>query len=253
MTTAPEHQHTDPFTGEIVHFYSIFGEDSYYQIYVVPPGSPRRTLLGRVPVNPQINQPLYQHSFGMTENYVIMSEVPCTLAGNFKDFKWMPELGVTWRVIGRSTGLEVYNYTSPPFFMFHHINAYEDAKSNSIVVDLITYPNTSILQNFYLDVILNHYSLTTGDMWQSRPTRFVLPLDTPGIKVTGKPIAMLPMEMPIINDMKSTRPYQYFYCITLNDEASTWMDAIAKVDTYTGKYLKWFVFPSLLLIGLVDI
>jgi len=239
IAVAPEHAYTDPQTGEVLHFYASF-QPPQYTVYSVAVNTSTRVILGNVPVNPKVNQPLYQHSFGTTANYIIMSEIPCTYGKTFADFQFLPELGVTWRVISRATGQQVATFTSDSFFMFHHANAFEVPSENLLVVDLITYPNSSILTDgFYLDNLKYNYQLTLGVAMTTRPMRFLLPLDFPGVQVTGQVLAELPAEMPVVNPSYASAVYHYFYGITINSSNSAWFDTLFKLNVDTGNWSTW--------------
>ena len=80
------------------------------------------------------------HSFGITENYLILTEFPLfvnpvsmLLSGKpfIENFKWKPEKGTKFTLIERSTGKVVGSYHSDPFFAFHHINAFELGNKNN--------------------------------------------------------------------------------------------------------------------------
>jgi len=238
---APEHAHLDPFSGEVVHFIS-FGlmqeANASYQIYSIPPNSKTRKPIGTVNVNPKVGVPLYQHSFSLTPNYVVMSEIPVEFADHFYQYKYMPSLGTTWRVISRKTGMEVANFTSDAFFMFHHINAYENHKKEP-VVELVTFPDNSILDALYLNEILNHTSVTVDAGRTSRAMRYVLPMDSPGSKVVGTVLSQTNLELPTINPAFNTQPNRYIYGIHLLNKKSEFWDALVKIDTKTGELIYW--------------
>ncbi len=99
-----------------------------------------------VPVNPMFKVPAYQHSFGLTENYMIIAEHPCMFgSGGFSTFAFYAGVPVTWRVVSLQTGLQITTFRSPTFFQMHHVNAWEDKTANTITVDLITYPDAALL------------------------------------------------------------------------------------------------------------
>nr|WP_264769816.1 carotenoid oxygenase family protein [Coxiella burnetii] len=70
LTTA--HPHYDFETKEGINYLTVFSAKSTYQIYRVSHHSKTRELLGSIPVK----EPGYMHSFGMTQNYVILAEYP---------------------------------------------------------------------------------------------------------------------------------------------------------------------------------
>ena len=44
------------------------------------------------------------------------------------------------------------DYQSEPFFAFHHVNSFE-TENNGIVVDIVAYPDSTIVRSLYLDVL----------------------------------------------------------------------------------------------------
>ena len=109
--------------------------------------------------------PSYNHSFGMSENYFIIAEQPLVLdlLGLFTSMirrkpvsstlKWYPNEKVRFIVISRSSGKQIseFEYLADPFFVFHHINAFED--SGHLVLDLCCYDDASVIGALDLEVM----------------------------------------------------------------------------------------------------
>lgn len=66
------HPQFDYKKGQIFNYITRFSRTSTYNIYSIKQGSIRRKVISSIPVK----QPAYMHSFGMTENYVILMEFP---------------------------------------------------------------------------------------------------------------------------------------------------------------------------------
>ena len=154
ITTA--HPHYDFALGEIVNYVTKISRASSYNIYKIPDGTNRRDLIGFV----SVEEPSYMHSFGMTENYIILVEFPLTvkpldllLSGKpfIENFSWKPNRGTRFIVINRKNGNLVGTYRSESFFAFHHVNAFE--KEGEIFVDIVAYSDSSIINALYLDVL----------------------------------------------------------------------------------------------------
>src|SRR5699024_10581224 len=105
--------------------------------------------------------PSYMHSFGMTENYIILTEFPLLMnplrfvtSGKpfIENFQWRPEKGTHFRIIDRYTGELIQTIQTEPFFAFHHVNAFE--LGNDIVVDIAAYKDANIIREFYLETFL---------------------------------------------------------------------------------------------------
>lgn len=80
---------------------------------------------------------------------------------------------VKFIVIRKATGevVKTRYVSEEPFFVFHHVNAYEE--DDKLVLDVIAYPRPSIINKLYLNKVrMNQYS--SEDPPQLK--RFVLPL-----------------------------------------------------------------------------
>ena len=80
---------------------------------------------------------------------------------------------VKFIVIRKSTGevVKTRYVSEEAFFVFHHVNAYEE--DDKLVVDVVAYPRPSIIEKLYLNKVrMNQYS--SEDPPQLK--RFVLPL-----------------------------------------------------------------------------
>ncbi|MPC43089.1 Beta,beta-carotene 15,15'-dioxygenase [Portunus trituberculatus] len=127
----------------------------------------------------------YYHSFAMSENYVVFLEQPLLVSTlklataqlksrSLNDcFEWHPQEKVKFIVIRKSTGevVKTRYVSEEAFFVFHHVNAYEE--DDKLVVDVVAYPRPSIIEKLYLNKVrMNQYS--SEDPPQLK--RFVLPL-----------------------------------------------------------------------------
>lgn len=84
-----------------------------------------------------VSHPAYQHSFALTEDFVIMTEHPMlfsvpsllrTILGGapITDmFPWQPSDGTFFRVVHLGTGEQVARIPAPTMFTFHHVNAFQ--------------------------------------------------------------------------------------------------------------------------------
>jgi len=238
---SPEHRHVDPW-GNLYHFGYVFGSDPSYMLYWIPSGTLTRKVLSVAPVVPQMSQPSYLHSFCLTNQFMVLSDIPVQipLPLDWSKFRMAQGVPTTWRAFNRKTGHEVFNWTSPPFFMFHHINCYEDVYDNSIVVDLITYPDVTIMGDLYLDVLINQPSEVMTASWNGRANRYKLPMNEPGAVVEGTEISSFPAELPTINyDTYNTQPYRYFYAISVSSLNVDFFDQLIKVDAQMGTTTVW--------------
>lgn len=138
-----------------------------------------------------------------------------------KNYKWRPEQGTRFRVIDKKTGEIVRNFETEAFFGFHHVNAFEAA--DSLNVDLVTYPDASIIDMFYLDNLRNN---PFG--WKSELTRFRLDLSTGDIE--RQSLSDVPLELPRFHYVKhGGEDYRYVYGSSQKKE-NHFLDSIAKID-----------------------
>ena len=246
FSPAPSHAQIDP-EGNLFHLmYELEGgpTERGYRFYSIEAGSTSRNIGPLVPANPAVTYPLYSHSFSLTENYIILIETPCAMAanGNFRDYQWIPELPVTWRLMDRKTLKQVRHFTtSPAFFQMHTINAYEDG--DEIVVDLITYPDTQVLDALYLNMLINQTAKAAPIIATARPFRFRLPLSQPdGTNVEGKMIADATLELPTIHyDALNTQKYTYLYAMSIHDTgAPDFYNQLTKLNVDSGDIVTWY-------------
>ncbi|CAF1196877.1 unnamed protein product [Adineta steineri] len=107
----------------------------------------------------------YMHSASITEDYLILSEIPLQFSltksmmavlsdGLLTDmFKWNDALPTYFRIISLDNGEEVARIPGPAFFTFHHINAYQ-AKENDedhIIIDICAYDDHRLVKELYLN------------------------------------------------------------------------------------------------------
>lgn len=103
---------------------------------------------------------------------------------------------VKFIVIRKATGevIKTRYVSEEPFFVFHHVNAYEE--DDNLVLDVVAYPKPSIIDKLYLNKVrMDQYS--NEDPPQLK--RFVLPLISdrelqvsPGRNVETSPWPLLP-------------------------------------------------------------
>ena len=199
------------------------------------------------------NSPYY-HSFGMTENYFIHVENPLFMSNivwlfmmrimNWSFLDLMKEdinKPTIISLIDRKTGIPVRRYIAEHFFVFHHINAYEDG--DEVVMDLCGYDDASIIYDFYLT------ELKTESYFGKDPPanirRYRLPVDSssgvqnPLILSKGSDgldyeSIVMGFELPRIHYSKfNGKPYKYTYGVAGIEQS------LAKVNVDTKQSYKW--------------
>lgn len=176
ITTA--HPHFDYQENAVYSYLVNLIPQCSYSIYRMDAHSNERTLIGSIPVK----QPAYMHTFSMTEHYTILSEYPLKLnrlslilSGKpyIENYQWKPDQKTRFLIISKETGEVVHWAESEPFFSFHHVNAFE--KDNEVVVDLIAYSDSAVIQSLYLEPLLHHPEqvISAGEL-----RRYHVPLDS---------------------------------------------------------------------------
>ena len=147
------HPHFDLTRGETINFLVRFGRRNTYTMYRMPFGQKRRMLIATI----SARRPVYIHSFDLTLNYIILVENllrmnPIDLllwdCPFIENYRWQTEEPAHFILAHRDSGA-VTRFAAPPFFAFHHLNAFEtDA---AIIVDMCAYDNADIIKALYLD------------------------------------------------------------------------------------------------------
>lgn len=226
LTTA--HPHYDFIQNEVINYATKISRASNYNVYKIPHGTNHRNLINSVPVE----EPAYMHSFGMTENYVILVEFPLVvkpldllLSGKpfIENFTWKPERGTRFIVINRQNGSLVGTYKSDAFFAFHHVNSFE--KQGEIFVDVIAYHDSSIVNALYLDILRGQ---RTSAIPTSQIRRYKISLQ--GGPVGYDTLSNEFVELPRINYKQySTKDYRFVYGISTYG-ADDFANQLVRVD-----------------------
>lgn len=214
-----------------------FGRRSIYRLFEIDLESGRQEPLAELPAA----KPAYMHSFGMTERYLILTELPLVVdplrlrfSGRpfIENYRWEPDRGVRFHVIDKEDGEVVRTATAEAFFAFHHVNAFEE--NGRLVIDMVTYPDARIMRELYLDRLrAGEASGTSG-----RLMRFEFPLrgnEPP----TARPLVSDPIELPRIN-YASVAGRAYRYVWGAGDKGGQdFTSRLLKVDIGTGETCAW--------------
>lgn len=196
----------------------------------------------------------YMHSAVLTENYLILSEIPLhftvfnailtQLGGKLITdmFDWNGSKRPTmFRVINLDTGEQVAHIQGPAFFDFHHINAYEQTVDDRIhiVIDICAYDDQRILDEFYLKYLRkNTFPSGAGFL-----RRFHLDLKactcTEPYANAREPYGAYPVsyanslvpvqfELPRINPRHDGKPYRFLYAVRA--PPNRFFDGLVKID-----------------------
>lgn len=233
LTTA--HPHFDFETGESFNYVTNFSLWSTYNVYKVPRSEGLRKLIASIGVC----KPGYMHSFGLSKNYLILTESPFKvdpwrLALRLKPFimnyKWLPNDGTRFILIQRDSA-KVIECRTGPFCVFHHVNAFEDG--GKLYVDLVSYKDASIIESFYIDALRGKRNVPIPG---GRLTRFVI--DVVKRSVNSVVLCQEFVELPRINYEKFNMcNYRYIYAI--GTDSKVYYNRLIKIDLDTRKTRAW--------------
>ena len=235
--TTTAHPHQDPLTGEPVNYLLSYSRTCEYRVHRVRADSLERVLVGTY----RTDRPGYLHSFAITEKYVVLVVFPFVVNALslllrdrpfIENFHWRPELGTRIVVMDLRDGGIRGEYSTDPFFAFHHINAFDDG--DSVVLDICAYDDATAVDALYLDRLRD-----AAPVPQPFPTRFRV--DLAGGGVESSRLADEVFELPRIDyGRHNGRPYRYAYGAgALDPDGTNFLDQLVKLDTRTGRTVHW--------------
>ena len=210
----------------------VFPGLSRYVIWQLDDGTrTRRKLLSR-----KASRPSYMHSFGASDNYLIITEFPLRLRplsmlmGCFTDtpfienFDWTGE-DVLFTVIEKDTGTVTGEFRAPAFFAFHHVNAWEDG-AGVINVDIASYADASVIDQTYFIQLLGEDG---GHLPVSKLVRYRVPTTGAGALMPPQVLSDTAFEMPALHPDHRGHPYRFTYGYGF-DKPGDLNDTLYKVD-----------------------
>ncbi|KAF8770470.1 Beta like protein [Argiope bruennichi] len=165
-----------------------------------------------------------------TENYFVFVEQPLYLS--------VPRM-TRFHVVRRSDGQLLDTvYVSKAFFVFHHINAYEE--DNHLVVDMCVYEQGQVVKTLYVKALeeLFHNPKKIAEPFVSKAKRYVIPLSVAGEKKVDENLVTL-------SNSEATAYKQPDGSIYCNPEILTasdpWAPELPRINyDYNGKKYKYF-------------
>lgn len=238
------HPHIDAERGTLCNLLVHFGRHSVVQIYELALGTTTRRLVASLPSE----RPSYMHSFATTEHFVALAEIPLivnplklrfTRRPYIERYEWRPDLGTRIRIVRKQDGAVTASALAPPFFMFHHVNAFEH--DGRIELDLLALPDPSVISALRLAALRSANPRTLA----AQLVRLSLRDDLHGQRIEPRPLSDTPLELARVNPHHERRAYRYAYGVVQRDPRS-FFDAIAKVDVENGSVRPfarrgWFV------------
>lgn len=205
------HPHRDPVTGELhaVAYYWGWGNKVQYLV-IGTDGRVRRTVDVEVAGSPMM------HDFSLTENHVVLYDLPATLdldkAGRGTlPYTWNPEYPARVGVMARDgDGSDVRWFDVEPSYVYHPLNAYDDAAGDRIVLDVVRHPKTFATRHDGPDE-----GPTSLDRWT---------VDLAAGKVIEERLHDRSQEFPRVDDRVVARPHRYGYTVgfpSLDDPAES--------------------------------
>ncbi len=240
------HPHADPVTGDVVSFATEIGRTAKVNVYRMDPTTKETTVLASIP-----DQKVpYMHSFAITERYVILVTFPLVIdqmaliKGSLKgggsiaeSFRWQPERGSTFHLFDRETGAERATVKGPPFFSFHHVNAF-DREDGSVVVDVSAYENGDIIGELMLDELRAGKGLPGAEL-----RRCVVDPTAGTVQIT--PLTEPNAELGRIDyGRRNGRPYRWLYAVSTKGTRPGARDGLlgdqlVKIDVDGGAFTAW--------------
>jgi beta,beta-carotene 9',10'-dioxygenase len=233
---ATAHPHFDHARRRHYNFMLDFRKQSKYRFFGIDQETGRQSVVATIPVE----KPAYVHSFGMTERYLILAEIPLVvnplwllLSGKpfIRNYEWEPDRGARLHVVAKESGQLVRTARGAAFFAFHHVNAFEEG--DDVVVDVVAHADPAIIEQLYLDRLRSADPVTaTGKL-----TRFRIGA---GENVSGERLSEVPLELPRFDYGRCAgRRYRYVYgagCEVPGD----FIDNLVKLDLDRGTASSWY-------------
>lgn len=233
---ATAHPHLDASSGDMLNLSCKFGPRSSQSFFRIEPGTLARKRIAKL----ARRRPTYQHSFGMSERWLVFTEFPLRVdpldiirTGRpfIENFEFHPEEGTRITLVDRETGEIGGEWQADPGFCFHHVNAWEDGED--VIVDLCRFDDASIVENLYLDEVRQG---TLRDEAYAFLHRYTL---KPGAaRAEERRLSDESVELPRINyRANNCRPYRHVYGVGFSEAGP--FSKLVKIDAETGESIAW--------------
>ncbi len=231
--TSTAHPHVDKSRTYIYNICTGISAQSAYYFYRMATSGSTRELLGSLPVS----RPGYIHSFALTDKYMILAESPlCVnpldllLSGKpfIENFNWHKSQPARFIIISTIERSKPMIIETDPFFVFHHVNAYE--RDDEIVVDLLAYEDSGVIKALYLDSLRNNEFTPLAEL-----RRYILNARAGTLRCENYKTFF---ELPRINysDCNAGK-YRFVYGLTSGNVE--FLQDIIKVDIESGRQGRW--------------
>jgi carotenoid cleavage dioxygenase-like enzyme len=220
-------------TGRVFNIATHIARRSFYRVWSLAAGSKKRETVAELPVD----RPAYVHSFGLSENHLVLAEGPFVVKPTrflfpgtpfIENFRWQPERGGRFRIVSLADG-SVRTFESDPFFTFHFVNAFE--AGGELFADLTAYADANIVRALYLDPLRRGDPIPAAEL---RRYRF----SGSGGTATFERIGDVSFELPrTAYGAAAGRPYQYTYGVSSGGDGFS--DRVLKIDVRGGASSSW--------------
>uniref|UniRef100_A0A0N4Z7P6 Sm domain-containing protein n=1 Tax=Parastrongyloides trichosuri TaxID=131310 RepID=A0A0N4Z7P6_PARTI len=243
------------------------GEEEYFK---------RTEIIGRIPMTNPLYPPYY-HSFGFSENYIVLIESPLRI--NVKKvmikkftgrstrecFDWLENTNSIIHILDKRNGERInIKIEVDPFFTFHHANSYE--VGDFIVIDYCSVKNPELIGHLNLEEMREGKLMTTNEDVMAFLHRLILPtkiskeakvgddllesypdkshsceailLNDGKVKCKAEILCDIPFEFPQFNYSFCGTKSRYVYGAIVQKMMDD-NEAIIKVDTRTKEYKVW--------------
>ncbi|MGH2905930.1 MAG: carotenoid oxygenase family protein [Solirubrobacterales bacterium] len=221
--------------GKMLNLSAKFGPRNSQSFFELTPNSHEVRRIAKFPRR----LPTYQHSFGMTDRWLIFTEFPFVVdpfdilkSGRpfIENFNYRPAKGTKITIVDRETGEIGGEWQAKPGFCFHHVNAWEE--DGAVVFDLCRFEDASIVEALYLDSMRKNEHQEIGaylHRYRLEPKRD---------HAIERRLSDEPMELPRINYKDNNcRPYRYAYGVGAG--APVPFDRLLKIDVESGEATQW--------------
>ncbi|KIA75487.1 hypothetical protein HK57_00036 [Aspergillus ustus] len=267
------HAQIDATTGDWYNYNLDLGRYATYRIFRTSAKTGQTDILATI--SGPDTKPAYLHSFFLSADYVILCIWPALYGAGGLKLLWERNIAnalnfdrnaqARWYVVDRRNGNGVVGtFSSPAFFSFHTINAWQEERD--VICDIIQYPTDEMIQRAYYDAMTSTGPNVTryygSELSRPRMVRYRLPLpavksrdkeeeEEPSASSTHCPSLLAAAEailtidddqcigdLPTINPRFKTRKTRYVYNL-VNQGKSSFFDAIAKIDLETQQSWQW--------------
>ena len=217
------HPKRDPESGELhaVSYYGGWGNKVQYTVL----GTDARV---RRVVDIEVTGSPMMHDFSLTENHVVIYDLPCTLdldaVGGLADatavapYRWNPDYPARVGVMPRTgTAADVRWFEVEPCYVFHPLNAYDDGER--IILDVVRHPKMFDTHRLGPDE-----GPPTLDRWT---------VDLVASKVLEERLNDIGQEFPRVDERVVGRRHRYGYAVAFDGGVTA--DTLVRHDLLTGQ------------------